>query len=270
MKLNEIKLNESLQSRISISDEVVDEYTEVLREGGKLPAVTIYRVGSVHYLVDGWHRYHAHKKAGLADIQVDVIDGTLREATLYSVGVNDSHGLRRSNEDKRKAVQTLLDDMEWAEWSDREIAKACKVSHPTVSRLRTNRPSEVKVMRGDKEFTMNVDNLKVSDAPKKEQEYEFEEDNLKEMASTIDDLSKELERAELRIAVAAMEATDEEKGLAQTKFVEMEAKITTLERELSQAKISRDSYMIENGELKKQIKALEKQIYAMRKQYEVA
>ena len=109
MKLTEVKVDSGLQARCKLNQEVIDEYSEVLREGGKLPKITVYRVGSVYYLVDGWHRYFAHKKAGLADIPVDIAEGTIRDATLYAVGANDDHGLRRTNDDKRKAVMMLLD-----------------------------------------------------------------------------------------------------------------------------------------------------------------
>lgn len=46
------------------------------------------------------------------------------------------HGLRRSNADKRRAMQMLLDDAEWVQWSDREVAKACAVSHTFVAEQR--------------------------------------------------------------------------------------------------------------------------------------
>ena len=68
---------------------------------------------SSYWLADGFHRYHAHKQAGLDDIRVDLRQGNLREAILYSVGANAHHGLRRSNEDKRRAVLRLLEDPEW-------------------------------------------------------------------------------------------------------------------------------------------------------------
>jgi len=61
MKLTEIKVESSLQGRCKLNQEVVDEYSEVLREGGKLPAIKVFRIGSSYYLVDGWHRYFAHK-----------------------------------------------------------------------------------------------------------------------------------------------------------------------------------------------------------------
>jgi hypothetical protein len=64
---------------------------------------------------------------------------------------NATHGLRRTNEDKRRAVTTLLNDIAptcekghvcpqenrcWATWSDREIARQSNVSQPFVSALR--------------------------------------------------------------------------------------------------------------------------------------
>jgi len=69
-------------------------------------------------------------------IYADVRTGTKRDAILYSVSANDAHGLRRSNEDKRKAVLTLLNDGEWARWSDSEIARRCAVHHSFVGDMR--------------------------------------------------------------------------------------------------------------------------------------
>ena len=42
----------------------------------------------------------------------------------------------RTNADKRRAVETLLRDEEWARWSDREIARQCGVSPSSVSAYR--------------------------------------------------------------------------------------------------------------------------------------
>lgn len=62
--------------------------------------------------------------------------GGLRDAILHSAGANANHGLRRTNEDKRRAVLMLLDDEEWSQWSDREIGRQCVVDGKTVTRLR--------------------------------------------------------------------------------------------------------------------------------------
>ena len=69
-------------------------------------------------------------------IPCEIRAGTRRDALLYSVGVNATHGLRRTNEDKRRSVLTLLQDDEWSGWSDREIARRCGVSDKTVAKIK--------------------------------------------------------------------------------------------------------------------------------------
>jgi len=44
--------------------------------------------------------------------------------------------MRRTNADKRRTVLRLLDDAEWSQWSDNEIAKRCGVSRTIVVSLR--------------------------------------------------------------------------------------------------------------------------------------
>jgi hypothetical protein len=60
------------------------------------------------------------------------------EAVLFSVGANAAHGLRRTNEDKRRAVTVLLTDGEWREWADREIARRCGVDHRFVAHVKSS------------------------------------------------------------------------------------------------------------------------------------
>lgn len=57
---------------------------------------------------------------------------------LFSVGANTAHGLRRSNEDKCKAVTTLLSDAERTRWSDNQIAKACGVTNHLVAGVKSS------------------------------------------------------------------------------------------------------------------------------------
>ncbi|HET8700465.1 MAG TPA: hypothetical protein VFL97_02220 [Nitrococcus sp.] len=71
------------------------------------------------------------------------ISTTRREAVLHSVGANAAHGLRRTNEDKRRAVLTLLNDEEWGKWSDREIARRCGVTNKTVAAYRNELSEEI-------------------------------------------------------------------------------------------------------------------------------
>lgn len=273
LKLTDIKLDGDLQSRVEISDEVVNDYSEALREGAIFPAVTIFYDGASYHLADGWQRYFAHKKAGLALIEADIIEGTRRDAILYSVGANAKHGLRRTNLDKRKAVLTLLDDFEWCELSDVAIAKHCCVTSMMVGKIRketNNEVSEIKVTRGDKEFTMKKPEPKaVVEASKPE--YVFDEnDKIHEMATEIQAIAEENEILKARVAVAAMEATPEERSAAETLIGELQTTVKAQESEIVHYKARVNSLMKENNELKKQIKLQDRQIFAMRKQKETA
>lgn len=136
MNIADIRVNGGTQSRAAINQEVASDYADLVRAGAVFPPVTVFFDGVSYWLADGFHRYEAHVSAGAYEIAADIRQGTQRDAILFSVGANASHGLRRTNDDKRRAVLTLLNDAEWSKWSDREIARACGVSQPFVSGIR--------------------------------------------------------------------------------------------------------------------------------------
>jgi hypothetical protein len=134
--LSEIRTDAGCQPRSGIVDEVVEDYHAHLSHGGDLPPVAVFYDGSEYYLADGYHRFAAHDRAGLKRINAIITQGTLREAVLYSLGANQTHGLRRSNEDKRRAVERMFGDDEWRNWSDAKIADHIGVSQSFVRDLR--------------------------------------------------------------------------------------------------------------------------------------
>lgn len=136
LEVGKIRLDGGTQPRAELRYDIIDDYAEEMRQGTVFPDVTVFFDGSDYWLADGFHRVHAAKRAGRGAINADVRQGTRRDAVLYSVGVNSGHGLRRSNDDKRRAVMTLLQDEEWRRWSDREIARRCKVHPDTVGKWR--------------------------------------------------------------------------------------------------------------------------------------
>ncbi len=268
MKLSDITFDVGLQSRVEISKDAVDEYTEALLAGAKFPPIKIFFDGTNNFIGDGWQRCEAHKNAGLTEIDAEVVKGSRRDALLYSLKANATHGLRRTNADKRKCVITMLDDFEWAEWSDSEIARHCSVHPVTVGRIRKELngdiPKDVKVKRGDQEFTMKAREpiAKIQDEP----EYEFDEnDKINEMATEIQAIAEENEILKARVAVVAMEATPEEKGAAEALISELQTTVKSQESEIVHYKARVHSLMKENNELKKQIKLNERQIYALNK-----
>jgi hypothetical protein len=113
------------------------EYAEAMLHGAQFPPVVVFgEAGTDYWLADGYHRRHAATIVGLQTIGADVRAGGRSEAILNSVGANAEHGWRRSSDDKRRAVRTLLNDAEWSQWSDREIGRRCGVDGKTAAALR--------------------------------------------------------------------------------------------------------------------------------------
>jgi len=101
----------------------------VLESGGVFPPVILFFDGGENVFIgDGWQRVFAHKIIGRDEIEATMRAGGLRDAILFAAGANADHGLRRSDADKRSAVQILLNDPEWGKWSQRKIASHCNVS----------------------------------------------------------------------------------------------------------------------------------------------
>lgn len=155
LALNEIRRDGGTQPRTAISETVVTEYSEIYREHGPdaLPAVTVFFDGVSYILADGFHRTLGAERAELKDIDVDVRHGTQRDAILWSFGANASHGLRRTNDDKRKAVHAMLADAEWSKWSDSAIARACSVSHTFVQRERASLATDASEKPAERTYT---------------------------------------------------------------------------------------------------------------------
>ena len=136
-----IRTDGGTQPRSTILRDVVEEYAAAMADGAKFPAITVFYDGAEYWLADGFHRLAATETAGSLTINCDVRQGTRRDAVLHSVGANAAHGMRRTNEYKRRAVRVLLEDAEWSQWGDRKIARRCGVDHKTVATLRPPKPS---------------------------------------------------------------------------------------------------------------------------------
>lgn len=136
LKVAEIRRDGGTQTRAALDFATVTDYAEAMTDGAAFPPITVYYDGTAYWLADGFHRVAAARQIGTVELDAEVIQGGRRDAILHSVGANTTHGLRRTNADKRRAVSCLLRDQEWAQWSDREIARRCGVDHKMVSRLR--------------------------------------------------------------------------------------------------------------------------------------
>ena len=68
----------------------------------------VFRDGEKYWLVDGFHRFTAARKAGRTEIECVIYAGKLADARWFSYSANQTHGLRRSNADKVRAVTSAL------------------------------------------------------------------------------------------------------------------------------------------------------------------
>ena len=166
-----IKVDGGTQMRAQLDAATVAEYADTMTASGwgAFPPIIAYYDGSDYWLADGFHRLAAWRSiADFSDalIPADVRSGTRRDAILHAAGANASHGLRRTNADKRRAVETLLRDEEWAKWSNGEIARRCAVSDVFVGKVRDDLspngleiPPKRTVTRNGTTYTQNTANI---------------------------------------------------------------------------------------------------------------
>ena len=167
-----LRIDGGTQSRTAINHDTVNDYAEVMSEGDNLPPITVYFDGVDHWLADGYHRLHAHRKIGAVTIDAEVKTGTQLDARIHAWGANKGHGLPRTNADKRKAVLGMLADA--PQMGDRAIARHVGVSDRMVNGLRASicesfadEPATRTVERGGKTYTQDTSGQKKAAAQKK-------------------------------------------------------------------------------------------------------
>ena len=146
LKIANIRRDGGTQMRAKLTPATTADYAaDMAGEWGAFPPVIVYYDGENHWLADGFHRISAYLLCEGASeahtVPAEIRPGTRRDAVLYAASANSSHGLRRTDADKQRAVDSLLRDDEWAKWSDREIAGRCHVSPTFVGGMRRKLPS---------------------------------------------------------------------------------------------------------------------------------
>jgi hypothetical protein len=142
-----IRIDGGTQPRAALKEGLVEEYRAEMAAGAEFPPVIVFYDGTEYWLADGFHRWHATMRLGAGNVAADIREGTHRDAILYSLSANATHGMRRSAEDKRHAVERILRDREWRKLADREIARHCAVSPQTVGTYRKRLESEAEAVK---------------------------------------------------------------------------------------------------------------------------
>ncbi len=144
--LETLRLDGDTQPRVSFDRDTISSYQERMSdrgdgvivdpEGHEWAAITVFDDGQTQWLADGFHRVHAARALGLTRFQAEIMAGEVRDAVRYSLSVNERHGLKRAQADRRNAVTRALRDPVWGKHSSRDIARLCAVSDFLVRTVR--------------------------------------------------------------------------------------------------------------------------------------
>ena len=136
LKIELIRMDGGTQPRAAIDFSAVDDYMEAMACGATFPPVVVFYDGTHYWLADGFHRVKAAVKAGLTEIACELHQGTKEAAQWYSFGANKTNGLRRTNDDKQRAVKAALLHPKSHRLSNSAIARHVGVDHQTVHNWR--------------------------------------------------------------------------------------------------------------------------------------
>ena len=261
LKLEQIIIDKGTQTRDEIDQKTVTEYAETLLNKETLPPIVVFHDGINYYLADGFHRYFGHKQVKATEIDANIIKGTLRSAVEFALGTNDKHGLKRSNKDKRKAVLIALDDVEWGSLTNREIGKLCRVSHTFVNDVKES----LKKQKDKKKEPLKARNKDQNKPTNIDTEF-TQDDKVTELLVTQKELEEENTKLLDQLALKVMDVTPEQKKMAEKTIEELRADNKRLEHELESMTTSRNSYMRENAEMKKQLNWYKKQLQKFEKE----
>ena len=146
MKIDDVIVDKDIQPRSTLDKQLVAQYARDLQCQAAFPPIIVFHDEDDHYLADGFHRLSAMKELGWEVVKVEVHEGTSARL-FFRHGFKPQHGKRRTNPDKRRSVETLLNDQEWRSWSNSAIAEKCRVAESYVRKVRKRCGGPLRTMR---------------------------------------------------------------------------------------------------------------------------
>jgi hypothetical protein len=142
--LDAIILDERCQPRAILNAEAVQEYSDIYAEGEQdLPPLEVADVNGDLVLWDGFHRLAGARQAGKGFVRVTIVEECdIGRALWLAAAVNQGHGVRRTNADKRQAVTLAINSDIGEEQSSRDIGDHVGVSKSFVSNIRAELEGE--------------------------------------------------------------------------------------------------------------------------------
>jgi uncharacterized protein YerC len=279
LNISDIRIDGGTQIRKELNLDKVSEYAQLMDDGIEFPPITVFYDGSSTWLGEGFHRLSGERKRGSTTIKANVINGTVEDAILFSLGSN-KHGLNMTAEDYRRSINIMLEHPTWSKWSNAQIAKHIGVSAMTVGRVKKEKaePKQAKKTYVDKhgnESTMDTSKIgkkkpKPKDKPTKDpanapssttsSTYNPEEEKLQELMDTITNLADENTVLRDKIAIGQWDASEIEKIDAEETIKNLREQIRILEIDNQALRESRDMFQNRNAELVKSVNSLKKKL----------
>lgn len=151
IRVSDVVFRDDLYPRIETSATTVQKYAEDL---SVLPPI---KVNQHNELIDGWHRWTAHKKNGIEDIEAEVIE-TKSDADLLerAIETNATHGLQLSQADKRDMARRIYGATPERERDEKKkhLAAILSVSDRTVRDWLSRVDKDAKEARNKRIFDM--------------------------------------------------------------------------------------------------------------------
>jgi FtsZ-binding cell division protein ZapB len=267
VKLADICTDSKTQVREAINQEKVNEYTHLLEEGLEFDPIELYNDGAKIHISSGWHRYLAHRSAGLTEIAAIVHVGTESDAFFNGIPANGPSPIPYNNLDYIKQLRRFQEDEERSQWSVSQKAKWMHCSRTTVTRLikkireddyqGAKEATEIKPIKYTRNGKVQEMKRKPAAPPPDEPPPMENDSQVAEMVDTITSLEEKLRDAQDKIMVAQWDATDIEKEDVEETLSDLRNKIKLLEIENQALRDSRDSLQVENNQLMKTVRGLQ-------------
>jgi AraC-like DNA-binding protein len=267
VKLADICTDSKTQVRESVNQEKVNEYTSLLQEGVEFDPIELYNDGAKIHISSGWHRYLAHRSAGLTEIAAIVHVGTESDAFFNGIPANGPSPIPYNNLDYIKQLRRFQEDEERSQWSVSQKAKWMHCSRTTVTRLlkkiqeenyqEAKEATEIKPIKYTRNGKVQEMKRKPAAPPPDDPPPMEDGSQVAEMVDTITSLEEKLRDAQDKIMVAQWDATDIEKEDVEETLSDLRNKIKLLEIENQALRDSRDSLQVENNQLMKTVRGLQ-------------
>jgi hypothetical protein len=151
ISVSEVVFREDLYPRIEQSASTVQQYAECL---DVLPPI---EVNQRNELIDGWHRWTAHRKMEAAEIAV-VVTETRSDAQLLELAIerNASHGLQLSQADKQSMARRIYHETPEKERKTKkaDLARVLSVPERTVQSWLSRIDKDAKEARNGRIFDL--------------------------------------------------------------------------------------------------------------------